>query len=35
MPAKLKQTVIRDIAAQNCCLLMLFSFGLVTECCSH
>jgi len=31
---KLKQTAIRDIAAQNCCLLMLFSFVLVTECCS-
>jgi len=27
--------VNQDIAAQNCCSLMLFSFGLVTECCSH
>jgi len=31
----MKQAVIRDIAAQKCCLLMLFLFGLVTECCSH
>jgi len=29
------QTVIRDIAALNYCLLMLISLDLMTECCSH
>jgi len=37
MPAKelTEATVIRDIAARKHCLLMPFSFDLLTECCSH
>jgi len=30
-----KQTVTRAIAAQYCCWLLSFSFGLVIKCCSH
>jgi len=30
-----KQTATRDIAAENCCWMLSFSFDLMAECCSH